>query len=40
MGERTDSVTIFEEISEERENLKQPGVDRRTDIQEVGLVRH
>ena len=40
MGERTDAFSILVEISEERDHLEQPGVDGRTDIQEVGWGRH
>jgi hypothetical protein len=40
MGERTDAFSILVRMSEERDNLEQPGVDGRTDIQEVELGRH
>ena len=35
MGESTDAFNILVGMSEERDHLEEPGVDGRTDIQEV-----
>jgi hypothetical protein len=40
MGDRTDAFSILVGISEETDHLEQPGVDGRTDIEEVDLGRH
>jgi hypothetical protein len=36
VGEKTDAFSILVGITEEEDHLEKPGVDGRTDIQEVG----